>query len=109
MPDRRLDETRTTSPSWWARNRFFWFAWVLALWTMQWALKQLGWLFGWTGEPRQDRSDRILDAMVILAAAIFLMVHAIRHSHRNDAARKAMLDQFHEKAERAKRARNLHA
>lgn len=109
MPDRKLDEIRTTPPSWWARNGYFWFAWVLALWTMQWALKQLRWLFGWAGEPRQDHSDQILDAMVILAAGIFLMVLAARHRHRSDAARQAMLDRFHEKAESARKARNLHA
>lgn len=109
MSDLKLDETRTTPPSWWARNGYFWFAWVLSLWAMQWALKQLRWLFGWSGEPVQDHSGRILDAIVILAAGIFLMVHAARQRHRRDAARKAMLDRFHEKAERAKDARNLHA
>ena len=109
MSDHKIDGSETTRASWWARRRNYFFLAVLGLGTSEWALKQLGWLFGWTSEPNQGHLGQIFDATVILAAGIFVVIHAFRHIHRNDAARKAKLDGFHDKALKAKQAKHLHA
>ena len=97
----------STSP--WKRRTNYFFLGMLAIWTSQWALKQLGWLFGWTANPVQGHLGQIFDTMAILAAGIVLMVYAFRQISRHDNERKATLDRFHEKALQAKAAKNIHA
>jgi len=92
----------TTSPSRWARTRNYYFLMTIGLATTLWALKQLGWLFGWTAEPDQGHLGQTFDAFVILAAGVFLAIHAVRHITRNDNERQATRDRFHDKAVKAK-------
>ena len=109
MSDLNIDVSPASQPSWWTRNSYYFFVMALALWVMQWALKQLGWLFGWSEQPRDGHLGQIFDALVILAAGTFLMIHAIRYLRRNHVARQTKLDELHEKLVRAREAKNLHA
>jgi hypothetical protein len=108
MPDRDT----TNSESWWARHRNhvnYILRMVIALGTAEWALKRLGWLFGWTSEPVQGRLGQVFDALVVLAAGVFAGFHAIRHITRKNDERQAMLDRFHDKAVKAREAGKHHA
>lgn len=105
-PKSRPAESRS---SWWRRRRNYFFLAMLAIWTSQWALKQLGWLFGWTAEPVDGHLGQVFDTIVILAAGLVLMVYAFRQISRHDDERKATLDRFHELAVQAKAAKNPHA
>jgi len=95
--------------SWWARRRNYFLLMALAIGTMQWALKQLSWLFGWKSQPVQGHFEQIFDALVILAAGTVVMIQALRHLRRHDAERQVKLDRLHEKAANARAAREQHA
>ena len=93
----------------WRRIRHYFFLAMLGIITMQWALKQLTWRFGWTSEPVQGRLGHIFDEFVILAAGLVVFIVALRHITQKDETRQAALDRLHDKALKAKEAKNVHA
>jgi len=105
MADPAVRPSEQSRKSLWKRRSTYFLLAMLSIWTSQWALKQLGWLFGWTAEPAHGRFDQILDTTVILAAGLVLMVYAFQQIARHDNERKATLDRFHELAVKAKEAR----
>ena len=109
MTDHAIRPAEQSSSSVWKRRSNYFFLAMLAIWTSQWALKQLGWLFGWTAEPVEGHMGRIFDTMVILAAGLVLMVYACRLIARHDNERKADRDRLHELAVKAKQGKNVHA
>ena len=106
--DRGAKPAASSTPLWRRRGNYF-FLGMLAIWTSQWALKQIGWLLGWNAQPVQGRLGHLFDAMVILAAGIVLLIQASLYLCRPNKDRQAMLDRFHDKALKAKQAKNLHA
>jgi hypothetical protein len=105
-PKPRVVESRVSR---WKRLRHYFLLAMLGIITMQWALKELTWRFGWTPEPVQDRLGHIFDAFVILAAGLVVFIFALRHITRKDETRQAALDRLHDQAVKAKEAKNVHA
>jgi hypothetical protein len=109
MADHAVRPAEQSSSSLWKRRSTYFFLGMLAIWTSHWALKQLGWLFGWTAEPVEGHLGQIFDTLVILMAGLVLMVYAFKQIARHDNERKANRDRFHELAVKAKQGKNVHA
>jgi hypothetical protein len=101
--DRGAKPVTSSTPLWKRRGNYF-FLGMLAIWTSQWALKQIGWFLGWNAQPVQGRLGHLFDAMVILAAGIVLLIQASIYLCRPERDRQAMLDRLHDKALKSKQA-----